>query len=325
MNLVPKVSWKIWVFDSAVFIVLAFFLVSARWGSINSLSAINPDEAQFGANALRVISNGFGWASSDTGSSGPLNVLPLLLPTLFGFEPSLVSGRIVAALLIAISLFLTYVVSQIWTGRIVALCLVLAPLMVFGFTSSADLIHYSSELFPVAIYMLAIFFLIKFANMQHENRMQVYLIGAVGILVGSVPFAKLQATPIAVVIGMMALAHILFFHRKLRLPLTLSLISGTLVVPMLLLAPLAVIGQLEQFTTAYIGNANDYVGGSLTSDGFFALINHDSWFLMLFLGVLILGSFFLLGFLALSSIKFRVSLSRVHLFALFTFVFVLFA
>jgi hypothetical protein len=61
---------------------------------------LNPDEAEFVANAIKFRGDMNTWLSVDTGSSGPVNSFPLMWPFLFGADTGFAVARITATFLI---------------------------------------------------------------------------------------------------------------------------------------------------------------------------------------------------------------------------------
>jgi hypothetical protein len=63
--------------------IVALELIHGRWPSIIYPLAMNPGEAQFAANALRIREHGFNWYALDGSTAGPLDSLILCWPYMF--------------------------------------------------------------------------------------------------------------------------------------------------------------------------------------------------------------------------------------------------
>ncbi len=69
---------------------------------------LNPDEGQFIASAHKLFYDGNFFRSVDCGTSGPLNIYPLMLPAIFGFSPDYASSRVLGLILVFFSIYLLY-------------------------------------------------------------------------------------------------------------------------------------------------------------------------------------------------------------------------
>src|ERR1700745_3586567 len=133
--------------DCLYLAVAGLFILHGRWLSIIYPIPLNPDEAHMAANTLRITSHGFNWNALDSNTSGPLNSLILLWPKLLGWDVTISTTRLTAAILLFFVCSLLYFTIKCLGGRFLASLLV-APLVVFySFTKHADFLHYSSELF----------------------------------------------------------------------------------------------------------------------------------------------------------------------------------
>src|SRR5262249_47717254 len=135
------------------FVVLSLLvLVILRLPSFFLNAPLNPDEAQFLASAFKFRGNPNSWLSVDTGTSGPINVYPLMWPFLVGADTGFAVARITATFLIGATWFLLWTALasapafvRVWTCA----CLILF----MGGTQFFDFIHYSSEIVPSFLLM----------------------------------------------------------------------------------------------------------------------------------------------------------------------------
>ena len=125
-----------------------------------------------------------------------------------------------------------------------------------------DFVHYSSEHLSVALLAFSAYVVIL---ALHSGVRRSLLITS-AIALGAVPFAKLQATPIAAVLGMLHVASISFSARlpwKRRIG-DLALLSGAAIVPAVaILVPLAASGSFSDFWVSYIEWARVYIQAPL--------------------------------------------------------------
>lgn len=178
-----------------------------RWPAIFFYKPVNPDESQFLASAITTLARGDIWWT-DPMTSGPLVVLPLTLPALFGFPIDFVSGRIVGLLLGWAIVFLGYLsirhVHGDRLGRLLSL-----PLGCFVvFLLFWDFVPYCSEWSPLFLGALALWLcLTAFQNDGRLTSRWRLIIG--GLVLGTMPFSKLQVLPFTAVIGLSTISWIL--------------------------------------------------------------------------------------------------------------------
>ncbi len=216
---------------------------------------LNQDEAEFLANAIKFRGDMNTWLSVDTGSAGPADSYPLMWPFLFGADTGFFVARVTATVLLVATwlLFLAALASASIAVRIFTS----APLILFlGGVGSRDLLHYASELLPLLLLMCAMVTALD-AVVRPPS---VVRYSIAGLCLGLVPFAKLQASVVA-----LALGAILFWQvvRGSQRPIRSGLwLMGCACLPAVaILAPLALAGGLEEFWQRYILWSKNYVDG----------------------------------------------------------------
>ena len=138
----------------------------------------------------------------------------------------------------------------------VRICSGAALILFLGGEQSPDFIHYASEILPLLLLMCAIVVVLDGV----ERRPSVARISISGLCLGLVPFAKLQASVVAVVVGVILLWQV---ARHARHPYRsgLWLVSCACLPSVAILLPLALGGGLYEFWVRYILWARNYVGG----------------------------------------------------------------
>src|SRR6202011_1349505 len=131
---------------------------------------------------------------------------------------------------------------------------ILATAPAFIFWSAAahtDFVHYSSEQLP--IFLLAVAFYLFVRSFEGERFR--YPVGA-GLVLGLVPFAKLQAAPIAAVMGAFVVARVVVNasqgNRRSAMLRAAAVCSAALLPGLTLLVPLAVSGEFDAFLNGYL-------------------------------------------------------------------------
>lgn len=276
-----------------------FLLAGAALVLVGRLRAIvyprplNPDEAQLGANALRALGHGSGWDSLDGFSSGPLNSVALTWPALIGKEVSLVSVRLTAWMAVSLVFVFAYLAIRRVSGRFSATLFSLPLLVFFALNDSEEFQHYSSEL--VSCVLLTASMCIVPLGAEGRRSTLLWRSLGCGLLLGAVPFAKLQGVPIALVVGGFAAISLLASRWEGRLTAAALLILGPALWCAGYLGPLLATGQLSTFYVSYIQWAAWYVREPLSLLKLHTLLAQDGLLasVVYFVGTLSVAAFLL--------------------------------
>src|SRR5262249_23679048 len=133
----------------------------------------------------------------DTTSSGPANVYLLMWPFVFGADTGFAVARITAIAILGGTWLLTFSALASTTGPM-RVCLGACLTLFLGGAQVDDLSQYSSELVPAFLLIYAMRVMLIEAT-RALRTVQIYI---VGLCLGLVPFAKLQAAIIAAGIGL---------------------------------------------------------------------------------------------------------------------------
>jgi hypothetical protein len=223
---------------------------------------LNPDEAQMGANALRVLRHGAGWGSLDGTTVGPLDSAVLVWPILFGKDVSLVSVRLTAWVMVSLVFVFSYLTIRRMSGLLAGMLFALPLAAFLAFNENNEFQHYSSELLP-AVLLTASMLLAPLAANGRCSGLPWRSLGC-GLLLGAVPFAKLQAVPVALAIGGFVAGGLLISRCEGRLKAAALLLVGPALWTAAFLLPLLATGQLATFYLSYIKWASMYVRESLS-------------------------------------------------------------
>lgn len=122
------------------------------------------------------------------------------------------------------------------------------PLIFFyGLTQEYDFIHYSSELLSVFLLNVSLWIYLRLTKKPHKHPSEWFLLG---LNLGIIPFCKLQAVPIALVIGVFALWNARKQTRDWQG--VFFLISGSMLFPIIVLQWLLYHQLWDDFLTFYI-------------------------------------------------------------------------
>jgi len=218
------------------------------------------------------------WLSVDNTTSGPINAYPLMWPFLFGADTGFAVARITATFLIGSTWFFLWTALasapafvRVWTSA----CLILF----MGGVQNPQFIHYSSELVPSFLLMGAM----AVTMIAVERQLGLAQISIAGIGLGLVPFAKLQAVPIAATLGVILLWQVVRQEPRPYRSAVL-LIACACSPAVILLLPLAMAGGLHDFWMSYILNAIFYVGlegwGRMYSSGMWPAQLHALYWIL---------------------------------------------
>lgn len=255
---------------------MALLLLVGRWSSILHPVPFNPDEAQAAANAMRIHAYGLNWNALDGSTNGPLDSLVACWPYLLGLDPTLNTGRLAACALLFFVCLFVYLSAKTVSGRVPASLLMLPLLAFYAFTDNPNFIHYSSELLPLFLLTAAHCLIVKAAMQPGRSaRSEAIDYLLIGLLLGAVPFAKLQAAPIAVLAALYAMILALASPGKARWRNALLLSCGGVATCAAFLLPLTASGHVADFWNSYIAWAFFYEQEPLSVVGIQGMISDD--------------------------------------------------
>jgi hypothetical protein len=275
--------WEQWLYCS----VSILFLFVARWPAALWSAPFNPDEAQMVASAMKFALDPIPWRSVDTTSSGPLNSMVLMWPNLFGGDVTLASARLTGLALISGAWLCVHgslrdVAPPARSGATAAMMVLLIA------AGGPDYLSYSSELLSVLLLSCAFWLCTRFAR---GTLSKAGLLGA-GVALGTLPWTKLQAVPVALVLGLGAVLIVWVRSRSWRNVTLLAI--GALTPAVALLALLACVGELPEMWNSYLGWSLDFVADRGPLTPWLSVIQYDPAFMPYFVGCVALG---LLGLL----------------------------
>jgi hypothetical protein len=182
-----------WRWGGIIFSLLA----AGRWPSWFYTRQLNPDESHLITGAFTLRHDPVFWRSIDGGSAGPLDFYALWpIGWLHGAD-DFFSARVTAFFVLTLVLLFAHQTIALIFGRAIARVGSFATVCFVALTPGNDFLHYSSEL--AAMLPLAAGTLLAVRRFWADGDGRWNLLG--GFLLGAVPFAKLQAAPLALVVG----------------------------------------------------------------------------------------------------------------------------
>ena len=250
----PLIDWKL---AGVLSLVLLFLL---RLSTIVFNAEINPDESQMITQAFTLYHDPVYFRSVDGTTGGPLDSYFLILPGLIGLPFDYITAHFTAFCLVSAYLWLLFVVAGRWFGRGIAPLVLLPFVFMLGLTQNGDFLHYNSEL--VALLLLGLSYYL-YATLLTQQKPSVVRIGLIGLLLGMVPFGKLQAIPLAAVVGLFVLLDVLT-RAELTPIAKVSRVAwlgaGSIAFPLLVVLLTTATGVYDDFVTFYLKGNFQYGG-----------------------------------------------------------------
>lgn len=284
------------VVNRRAFVALAIgLLFLLRLPSIVFNAEINPDESQMITQALTLRQNPVYFQSVDGTTAGPLDSYFLVLPGLLGLPFDYITAHLTAFGLVAVYLWLLFGTARLWLGESAARLALLPLVFMLGLTQNGDFLHYNSEL--IALVLLGGSYYL-YATQRTQRQPALGRIALVGLLLGMVPFSKLQAVPLAAVVGLFLVIDLLG-RRSLSTPakvgriVLLGVCAGLFPLLVVLLTQLN--GVYDDFVTFYIlgnfqyGGNTDQLQSLLQLPDFFRTGSEFDWLIKLTAGVWLTG------------------------------------
>lgn len=284
------------VVNRRLFVILAVgLLFLLRLPSIVFNAEVNPDESQMITQALTLRQNPVYFQSVDGTTAGPLDSYFLVLPSLLGLPFDYITAHLTAFVLVALYLWLLLLTARLWFGETAARLALLPVIFMLGLTQNGDFLHYNSEL--IALVLLGGSYYL-YATQLTQNQPAWGRIALAGLLLGMVPFSKLQAVPLAAVVGLF-LAIDLLSRRHGTVSIKLGQIGllgiCAALFPLLVVLLTWLNGVYDDFVTFYIlgnfqygGNTNQ-LDSLLDLPNFFRKGDEFDWLLKLTAGVWLTG------------------------------------
>lgn len=241
----PSTSTRQNAYSTTLFLGLSLLLlVVMRMPSILYNRELNVDESQLLAQAITLQQDPVYGRAVDGTSIGPVNSYLLLIPSAFGLPLDYTAARLVAVLLIDLSLLLFYQSLLRFTTPIVSRLSFLPVLLFFAWTTEPNFLHYSSELSSLVI--LTGCFSLAVRILRQTTPPSLLLLAGLSCLAGLTVYCKLQALPI---VGMI-LITLTFYLWRIQ--------HWTALKPLFVMAAGFLLPTVVMFVQAYWFKTTDY-------------------------------------------------------------------
>jgi len=192
------------------------------------------------------------WRDVDGTTHGPLNDYVLLLAPFLGWPLDVSGGRFVGTLLLGSGLIGAWLAAQAFFNSTIARLALLPGLVLWGGTTFFDFFQYSSEMASIGFIGLG-GGLGATGVVSPSPRCRKMALLIAGLLLGAIPYAKLQGVPLAAGIGilMVLLAWCRVPAGERSLSITL-LVGGALIPSLIVAVGLTGFGLWSNFREAYV-------------------------------------------------------------------------
>ncbi len=230
--------------------LLALTLLLCRFPGLLK-NELNPDESQFLASAEKLFYDGNFFRSVDCGTSGPLNIYPLMLPAIFGLTPDFASTRFIGLIAVFLSIFSLYGALTLMGSERLARLAILPVTGTFALFRHGELIHYSSEHIPFLLVSVAIFQGARLlSNVDRYANQSLFWMG---FLASAAFFTKMQAVPIIVSVGAVSFAYVCSTRHIPRVRRSALFGVAGLLIPILFIVGLCLEGGVfRDFWRTYV-------------------------------------------------------------------------
>jgi len=252
--------------------IVLMAIVAARQFSIFFPLELSADESELLVQVQRYAADGMPWRSVDGSTVGPLNPWFLMALGAVGWPLTYGGVHALAAVLQAAIVLVSYFSVRVFLAPRSAGLVATAGIVAVSGCASINFMYFATELVPALILALGFLFLLRarFGTTRRELR----LIPA-ALCAGLAPWAKLQATPMAALLGIAALwtacetrnQAATSSGNRFRWP-TLVLVAGVL--PSATIVGAILVGEVfENFWGSYLvanlGYAADFAPGGIPS------------------------------------------------------------
>lgn len=244
-------------------LLLICALLLVRLPTFLPAANLNADEAVFLAGAMKLRHHPLFWQSLDGTSSGPLNYYPLTFLNILGLPLDFATARLVNVIGVGGAIAVVYRIARLCLPDWIARLTPLPPLAAAMAFRGGDFLHYSSECVPILLIAVATWLVFAENLSSRASRARGFAIGLIAFLL---PFAKIQAAPMAATILVAGVANA-FWRPNYKWRRLLYISAGLAAGFTMLLTFLEAFGLFKTFWREYVTNnflhANEYSPVSL--------------------------------------------------------------
>jgi hypothetical protein len=257
--------------DWAFVLLLLLFLLAWRWPPLFWPQGLNPDESQLVSGAITLTRDPVFWRSVDGNTAGPFNFYALLPLHWLGLPLDYLSARLTGLLLVWGALFCCYRMLRASLDAATARVGLLPGALFFATVYNGDFIHYSTEHLPLCLFSAAAWLLWEGRDGSRATKSGLHPVWlAAGVCMGLLPWAKLQAAPLAASLALWGVILALGDRHRVwsaRCARIAWLAAAAMAPSFVLLVMVWSTGQWEHIIQSYIVNNLAYVGNEINPFG----------------------------------------------------------
>lgn len=264
-----------WIYLAVIFFISGFMRLPVLLYNI----PLNPDESQMLAQGITLITDPLLYRSVDPTTSGPINTYLLSLVHFLGFRLDFQVAHILSWLITLVSIYFLYKALKSLLPTYTSQLAIIPTIAFFSFTQNANHVHYYSEGIAIAFLSFCTYQLARWTATKEFTYVELVRFG---ISNGLIVLCKIQALPLAFVVGVWSLVLIYSFQKSKWLQYGSILAGSVLTVWTGWLFYMQINGLLNDFFLYYIiANAQLKVQFSESYSPFYQFIHHVSHFPMI--------------------------------------------
>lgn len=172
---------------------------------------LNPDESQMLAQGLTLTVDPLLYRSVDPTTSGPINTYLLSIVHLLGFRLDFQAAHVLSWLITLVSVYFLYKALKSLLTTYVSQLAIIPTIVFFSFTQNANHVHYYSEGIAIALLSFCTYQLARWTATKNFTYVELIRFG---ICNGLIVLCKIQALPLAFVVGVWSLVLIYSFQKS---------------------------------------------------------------------------------------------------------------
>jgi hypothetical protein len=226
---------------------------------------LNVDEGQMLSQGMKFLIDPIPWRAVDGTSGGPLNSYLISIFLLLGVKPGYALAHVLATALVSLQVVTAHQTILHVASRKAAHWGILPMMICYSFSSNINYLHYASELLPALLLALGFHSFVMWMDDIPERRQstRILLVFLSGLAIGAAPWCKLQALPIAVVVGGVSLLGTIYRGTQdtaRKFQDSVALCAGVLLPAFLILRVVVHAGVIKDFWCSYVLGNISYAG-----------------------------------------------------------------
>lgn len=197
--------------DGVFIVILVAFTAFMRLPAFLFNHELDPDESQMLTQGLTLSIDPVVYRSIDPTTGGPLTSYLLSGFAYLGFTLDFQFAHILSWVLTIAALIISYFTAKVLNLAATVQWAILPFISFLSCIQFTDFVSFYSEIVSILVLSVTVFFL---AYWNQKKGFEATELVIFGILLGTIPLCKLQALPMAFVVGVYACAQLFFYQRS---------------------------------------------------------------------------------------------------------------